>query len=150
MPGLRHVHTYERVRGNKNKYRCIDAECFHSSMREYLVGKLALCPLCKGEYTLSREHLYYNSHSRPKCLNCSQTKRAKEFQKTKGLVSSLFLPSLISESILSSLSSDLPIEEKIENVEATEEAIKILDVATDHLIEHLLEEENKAEEENGN
>jgi hypothetical protein len=72
MPILNHVHKY--VRWKKRFYRCTHADCTHYAERSFLIGKRAVCNLCGESFILSPEDL---RRSKPRCINCSDTKEAK-------------------------------------------------------------------------
>jgi hypothetical protein len=82
MPAIKHVHTYIRYKARPNWYRCAAPNCTHHIDKEVLLGKLSLCNSCGAEMILSREDL---RRAKPKCLNCSDTKKAKLHQKAQEL-----------------------------------------------------------------
>ena len=53
----RHLHTYERINGSKNRFRCIDPDCTHTSTKELLLGKRAMCVKCQQDCILTKEAL---------------------------------------------------------------------------------------------
>lgn len=71
MPTLNHLHTYERIRRNKNRYRCIHPRCTHFSTKELIIGKSALCTLCQNEFILDAYALSLKS---PRCEKCRRRK----------------------------------------------------------------------------
>lgn len=73
MPTINHVHTYQRLKSNKRKFRCSDKYCTHVADREMLLGKACLCNLCGKEFVLTGDDLKY---SKPRCLLCKNTKEA--------------------------------------------------------------------------
>jgi hypothetical protein len=91
MPVLKHTHQYVRVRvtrdGKPYLYRCAHKDCTHREDKKFLEGKASLCNQCGAEFKLSFEDL---RRAFPKCMNCSQTKVAKQFQATKSVIAGLF------------------------------------------------------------
>jgi hypothetical protein len=50
--------------------------------KEATEGKLSLCTACGSQFILTREDL---KRAKPKCLNCSNTKKARTFKKAQQL-----------------------------------------------------------------
>lgn len=90
MATLKHAHRYVRYDRKKGLYRCEDPECYHTINKKMLHSKACTCP-CGIKFILTYEHLKL---ARPKCLECSNTAKAKEFKKGKELVGSLLGPLL--------------------------------------------------------
>jgi hypothetical protein len=79
MPSIRHVHTYVRL--NKTQFKCDDPYCSHIQSKDRLFGKATRCSICKNtEFVLTREDL---KRSKPRCINCSETKAAKNYRETR-------------------------------------------------------------------
>lgn len=82
--GSLHIHSYIRgrravsptvTRKDPQLYVCSDPLCTHKMRRESLYGKLSLCPGClRNTLILNSQNLKL---SRPRCLDCSNTKEAK-------------------------------------------------------------------------
>jgi len=66
MPGVKHVHCYERVSKKPNLYRCIHPDCSHYRDKSLLKGKRAVC-VCGKEYFLTSKSLKLKN---PHCENC--------------------------------------------------------------------------------
>lgn len=77
MPALNHVHTYERIPGKKDQFHCTDPHCYHIISKSRLHKKASRCPSCGQEFILTHEML---KRAVPKCLNCCDTKAAREHQ----------------------------------------------------------------------
>lgn len=94
MPALTHTHSY--VKSHKQKsdgqqvWKCEDPKCTHLSLHHLVRGKLTLCPACREqEFVLEGRAL---KRTRPLCINCRNTKEAKEFRESKSLIEALFKP----------------------------------------------------------
>ncbi len=80
MASLQHTHTYaiyKKRSGTSVKekvFRCADPSCTHFAEYELVVGKMSCCNLCGKEYILDREAA---RASFPRCLECSNSKRAQ-------------------------------------------------------------------------
>lgn len=84
-----HTHSYIRYRTTKSgriEYKCADPICPHIAERNFLVGKLSLCPACASEFILTRDSL---RRARPLCMNCSNSKESQQYRKTKSVVDNL-------------------------------------------------------------
>lgn len=90
MPVLTHIHTYVKFKRNKynqpNLFRCADPHCTHFEEREHIIGKASLCNKCGDEFVLTRED---TKRSRPICINCADTKEAREHRQIKSVVGNL-------------------------------------------------------------
>lgn len=78
MPAIAHIHTYVKYKNRPGFYRCEAPDCTHIIDKELLLGKLSLCSLCGSQMILTREDL---RRAKPRCLNCSETKKAKLHKK---------------------------------------------------------------------
>lgn len=92
MPALTHVHSYIRwkISRTRNKvvdgelvFKCNDPHCTHFDRRSAILGNASTCPSCGTEFLLTLENL---RRAVPKCLNCSNTKEAREHKMAKSLV----------------------------------------------------------------
>jgi Zn ribbon nucleic-acid-binding protein len=64
--------------------QCADPYCSHLQTKDRLVGKVSRCPICKTtDFILTRADLKL---AKPRCVNCSQTKAAKEFKENRDKV----------------------------------------------------------------
>jgi hypothetical protein len=82
MPVINHIHSY--IRFSKTQYRCADPYCSHLNTIDKLLGKVSRCPICKiTDFVLSRSDLKL---AKPRCINCSQTKSAREFKENKQVI----------------------------------------------------------------
>ena len=86
MPSIVHTHTYVRYKSRPGYFRCDSPDCTHFIDKESVLGKISLCTTCGEQFLLSREDL---KRARPKCLNCSNTKKAKQHKKVQKLTESL-------------------------------------------------------------
>ena len=82
MPSLNHIHTYVRYKSRPGYYRCDAPDCTHFNTKEHITGKLSLCSLCGQQMILDSEAL---RRARPRCINCSDTKKAKIHRKAQEL-----------------------------------------------------------------
>lgn len=98
MPSLNHIHTYVRYKSRPGYYRCDAPDCTHFNTKEHITGKLSLCSLCGQQMILDSEAL---RRARPRCINCSDTKKAKIHRRAQELTRYLGTDSF------SSLSSSL-------------------------------------------
>lgn len=79
--GTPHTHSYVRARKADLKpdflrYRCDHPDCSHIELKANLYGKRSLCPKCrKTTFVLDSQSLKL---SRPVCLACGQTKKARQ------------------------------------------------------------------------
>lgn len=69
-----YLHTYKRSSQNKRIYKCLHPLCSHYIDKDYLENKLAECPKCHEEFTLTLEKLRCKL---PVCLKCSRSPKAK-------------------------------------------------------------------------
>lgn len=74
MPAQNHLHTYTKYKDKPGFFRCTGKYCTHFVIKEVLVGKAAMCPLCGSEFVLTHEDL---RRTTPRCIECSQTKEAR-------------------------------------------------------------------------
>ena len=83
MPSLKHVHIYAKYKGRPGFFRCADPLCTHFMDKERVIGKMTKCNLCGAEFILDRESAL---RSRPRCLNCSTSKKALAHKSATALV----------------------------------------------------------------
>lgn len=86
MPAIAHIHTYVKYKNRPGYFRCEAPNCTHIIDKELLEGKLNLCSFCGAQTILTREDL---RRVRPRCLNCSETKKAKLHKKAQELTKHL-------------------------------------------------------------
>lgn len=79
----KHIHTYGRIKKRPDYYQCMDSTCHHYIHKMYLIGKASLCTACGKEFNLTGDDL---RRSRPKCLDCANTKQAKEHRNRLSIV----------------------------------------------------------------
>lgn len=99
MPTINHVHKYVRFKGKPGYYKCDSFDCTFYIERELIVNKLTRCSKCEDVFVLTREDL---KRARPKCSNCSKSKKAKEDRLLQDLTRDLgtspeFLPGIPKE-----------------------------------------------------
>lgn len=92
MAVLKHIHQYIRVKGMTKDgklylYRCAHPHCSHREERVYLEGKASLCNTCGAEFKMTYED---TRKGKPQCLNCSQTKDARNYRASKRVTELLF------------------------------------------------------------
>src|SRR5947207_914367 len=95
----KHVHTFVRWRDNQWKrdlYRCFDKHCHYFVERSFLEGKASLCTKCGSEFTLSKEDL---KRAKPMCVNCSNTREAKQIRAARRLVSTANIAKMIESEV---------------------------------------------------
>jgi hypothetical protein len=95
MPSLNHVHTYVRWKTSRTGvvyFRCTHSNCTHFAELSFLPGKLNSCISCGEQFTLTKEDL---RRAKPKCLQCSNTKKAKIAQGARRIMESLTQDDLI-------------------------------------------------------
>lgn len=86
MPALNHVHSYQRLDGKR--WRCTDPYCTHTTPTELVAGKASKCG-CGAEFILDREAMRRRT---PKCLNCSDTAKARLHKRAQMLIHSILAP----------------------------------------------------------
>lgn len=86
MPSLNHIHTYVKYKKRPGYMRCADRYCTHIMDRESCHGKASLCTVCGDEFVLDWPDL---DRVRPRCLKCSDTKKAREARAAKSLFEGL-------------------------------------------------------------
>lgn len=87
MPAIDHVHTYVRLKSRKDHYKCNDPYCTHIAHKELIEGKANKCPFCQTEFVLSKDDL---RRAKPRCINCSDTAKARAHKKAKDVVVTAF------------------------------------------------------------
>lgn len=85
MPSLNHTHTIVRAK-TEGYWKCKHPDCSYFVPRSYIEGKSSLCNGCGEKFVLQMEDF---KRSFPKCINCKQTKEAKEFQRKKKILEEL-------------------------------------------------------------
>lgn len=95
--GSPHIHSYIRgrrpispsaTRKDPQVYVCSDPACTSKARRVDLYGKRSLCSQCmKNILILNSQSLKL---SRPRCLDCSQTKEARERRNIKEGLAQIF------------------------------------------------------------
>lgn len=91
-----HVHSYVRWKISRYKdklikgervFKCSDPDCSHYRVRSLVIGKNSLCPKCKKNiFVLTWQAL---QRAEPMCLDCSNTKEAKQYRKVKEVAANL-------------------------------------------------------------
>lgn len=72
---MKHLHTYQRLKSNKKRYKCIHPDCNHISFKELILGKRASCNGCLNAFILDKSSLRLAS---PKCENCRKARKIKD------------------------------------------------------------------------
>lgn len=90
MAKTKHLHTYERIKGRKDYFRCVSPECSHYIHKDLLPGKLAMCK-CHREYLLTSQNLKLKT---PHCDECTtprvgKQKRVQEVLATNNILKDL-------------------------------------------------------------
>lgn len=75
----KHLHTYQRVKGKRDVYKCIHPDCTHFTQKELIVGKRADCPFCHNSFVLSKEALRL---AKPHCSTCVVRPDKRKFKPT--------------------------------------------------------------------
>lgn len=76
---INHIHTYVRV--SAKQWKCADPHCSHFTTAERVKEKASLCAVCKSrEIILTRDKM---RRAKPRCLECSNSREAIEFRKTR-------------------------------------------------------------------
>lgn len=73
MSSMKHPHTYERIKGTKDRYRCIHPDCSHWIFKHMMRGKRATC-VCGNTFILTADSLLLKN---PHCENCHRNAPAK-------------------------------------------------------------------------
>lgn len=84
MASLEHVHKY--VKANKKLWKCNDPYCTHTMQFDLVKGKITRCD-CGETFILDREAM---RRKHPKCINCSNTMKAKQHRNVKDVIGSIF------------------------------------------------------------
>jgi hypothetical protein len=74
MPGLKHTHSYIRIKSRPDYYKCADPKCSHYIKKEMILGKYSKCA-CGTDFILTSEDL---RRVKPRCFNCSDTAEAQQ------------------------------------------------------------------------
>lgn len=91
MPhSLKHTHQYVRSHvtrtSNRVMFKCQHPKCYHTAFKDMLEGKASVCNSCGNEFILTDYDL---KMSRPQCLDCKDTKEAKEHRAAKEVIAGL-------------------------------------------------------------
>lgn len=86
MPVANHIHTYVKYKSKPGYFKCDAPDCTHWVDKELIVNKLSLCTLCGSQFQLTRDDL---RRSRPRCINCSNTKKSQAARKVFDLTREL-------------------------------------------------------------
>lgn len=81
MATLKHTHTYVRgkVQFGELHFRCAHPDCTHSARVSMVVGKRSICAVCgQNELILPDQPSILSKIAKPRCLECSQTKEARQ------------------------------------------------------------------------
>ena len=97
-----HIHSIVRSHYTAHKksmvFKCNDPVCMYTvtipkNNRSLLIGRASTCPDCGEVFILDSEAL---KRKKPVCLNCSNSKTAREFRRSKDitqdLINQLFPP----------------------------------------------------------
>jgi DNA-directed RNA polymerase subunit RPC12/RpoP len=68
-------------------FKCNDPHCTHFAPKHAIVGKASRCTQCGTEFVLTPEDL---KRAEPRCVECSETKKAKNVKRIKDNVKELF------------------------------------------------------------
>lgn len=82
MPSVNHTHMYVRYKTRPGYYRCDLPDCTHVLDKEAVQGKQSLCTVCHEKMILTREDV---RRARPRCINCSDTKKGRTFRRAQEL-----------------------------------------------------------------
>lgn len=96
------VHCYRRIEpksaGGSATYRCTLPGCRHYLREEFIVGQIALCPICDKDYQITKHVLY---PYKVKKLHCPDCKRATYNPRTKRVESNK--PTVSDEALMETL-----------------------------------------------
>lgn len=85
---LKHVHSFVRVKGKKDQWRCNNPYCTYTVEKVYVEGKASLCGVCNiRETIMDRENL---RRAIPRCDECSGRSELVQKRKVKNLLENLF------------------------------------------------------------
>lgn len=94
MPAKNHIHTYERISGEKTpRYKCADPDCSHVVVKNYLPGKRSKCWGCGQEFILTKADLKL---ARPHC-GCLKNNPRNDKQEVEIEAVELMLEKMIGE-----------------------------------------------------
>lgn len=88
MPVLKHIHTYVKYKERPDYWKCADPECTHFAHKALVIDKYTRCTQCGHEMLLTREDM---RRVKPRCMECSNTKKAKIAQRGAGILEGIFL-----------------------------------------------------------
>lgn len=72
------THTWVRMKGKKDLFRCSAPDCKQFKNIAWLEGKRAKCPLCSKDFILTSEQL---RNKTPRCQNCKRVSIKSETDK---------------------------------------------------------------------
>lgn len=89
MSAIKHTHIYVffETRKGMDYYKCDDPHCTHVAPRNLIVGKASVCSACRNSELILTWAIL--RRRRPKCLECANTKEAKDFRHTKDVMKNL-------------------------------------------------------------
>jgi len=76
-----HAHRYTRIKLGKNDYivfRCVRPGCSHYIRQELVVGKIAQCWRCEGDFVMNQKTAMLK---KPHCHKCTKTPEKYKKQK---------------------------------------------------------------------
>jgi hypothetical protein len=119
MPTLNHTHSMRFFKKRKDElgeifevYMCFDPKCTYTVEKQGLFNKLNKCG-CGREWILSLDDL---RRRLPKCLACSNTSKAKQFQKAKQIMESLVLDNTDNSELPEFMSKEDSVEVELRNI----------------------------------
>lgn len=87
MPALKHTHSYIKLKNREGFWKCANPACTHIRHEDFIKGKESACPDCGELLVLDGEMI---RRARPLCVNCRDTKEARQFRATRKLVEDTF------------------------------------------------------------
>lgn len=70
-----HIHTYERIKGKKTLYMCIQPTCKYYTDSSLLLNKQATCRYCGNLFILDSVQL---KRKNPRCPDCRKNAKKAE------------------------------------------------------------------------
>lgn len=113
MPAQKHVHTYVQYKKRPGYFRCAAPDCTHFIDRESVHGKQSVCTQCGATFILDYPDL---KRVKPRCINCSDTKKARVLRKAQELTrylgtDSFGTPGVVADALVEDLDfSDQPFD----------------------------------------
>lgn len=110
MASLKHLHSYQRSKYNKEIYRCTHPLCTHYTRRDMLVDKKCTCNKC-GSITSARQEQLRSGQNQVgtkdiTCLGCSKSIRKHEHIAIEDTISELFETASIEDKITAELDKE--------------------------------------------